>query len=85
MVSYYFFRNHLVFSSSNHSCFHVLLKWVVFGFMCDHNANYVLIVASSTIMEPSNDIPSVKRRCNQSEIAVKWWSEKQVGVAKFAS
>jgi hypothetical protein len=31
--------------------------------------------------DESNEIPtSVKRKCNQSEIALKWWSEKRAKI-----
>jgi len=50
----------------------------VFYFLSNHKSNFVLIVALSSIME--QEIPTVKRKCNQSEIALKWWSEKRAKI-----
>jgi hypothetical protein len=47
-----------------------------------HKSNVALTLSIYNIMEDeSNEIPtSVKRKCNQSEIALKWWSEKRAKI-----
>ena len=70
--------------SSNNALFLPLLKFAVFCFPCEQKSNVQHTLAILiNIMEDdeSNEIPSSgKRKRNQSEIALKWWSEKRVKI-----